>query len=255
MRCGRWSGSRDVTRRIALLGALLLGPAPQLWAQGLYYEGSLSVASGRYIFAERTTSWSLATGLAVGSGRVTVRASFPVYLQNSTLVSLSSPAGGMPTGGSSSGAVSDSGAARKQRGGDQRMWQGTPAFAMGPVEVPSTAVTDYQAAIGDPTVDLGWRAIDGTRTGMTVTAMAKAPVADTASFGTGQWDVGSSVALSRQVGRRASVGVNVSYWHLGDLPTLDFRDPVYGSAGVTYLARSGWAAGASISGGTSALEG
>lgn len=43
-------------RQAALVLLAALGPAPLL-AQGLSYEGGLSLATGTYIFAERTTSW------------------------------------------------------------------------------------------------------------------------------------------------------------------------------------------------------
>ena len=246
-----------MTGRAAALLVVALGSALPLAAQSLHYEGGLSVATGRYIFAERTTSWSLATGLALGSGPVTVRMTWPVYLQNSTLISISGPAGSMPTGGSSSGAVADSGAARKGRedgqgGGGQRM--GISA-SRAEVEVPGSAVTDYALAVGDPTAQLTWRALDGRSTAAWVSLQAKAPVADTATFGTGQWDVGGAIGVSRRLGTRAMAGLEVAYWHLGDLEALDFSDPVYGTATLTYLGASGWGGGLSLTGGTAALEG
>ncbi|HEU5303994.1 MAG TPA: hypothetical protein VFU40_05065, partial [Gemmatimonadales bacterium] len=97
--------------RLLPLLLVLYGPALPLSAQGLYYEGGLSMARGTYIFTERTTSWSLATGFAFDRHAVTLRASLPVHLQNTTLVSLSGPGGGLPTGGSSSGTVADTGSA------------------------------------------------------------------------------------------------------------------------------------------------
>jgi hypothetical protein len=128
-----------VIRRAALVLLAALGPA-SLAAQGLYYEGGLSLASGTYIFAERTTSWGISSGLAATSGPVTLRASVPVYFQNTTLVSLSGPGGGIPTGGSSSDAVADSMAARKRRedgGGGQGQGGMSLAMAgMSTVEVP-----------------------------------------------------------------------------------------------------------------------
>ncbi|HEU5304209.1 MAG TPA: hypothetical protein VFU40_06145, partial [Gemmatimonadales bacterium] len=81
------------------------------------------------------------------------------------------------------------------------------------------------------------------------------PVADTGSFGTGQWDVGSNVTLSQGLGRRGMLGLDLTYWKLGDLSTLDFRDPIYGSATVSYQRPDGWGGGFSLSAGSSALEG
>ena len=243
-------------RRAAVVLLAALGPAP-VAAQGLYYEGGLSLATGTYIFAERTTSWAASTGLAVGSRRVTLRASLPVYLQNSTLVSLSGPGGGLPTGGSSSHAVADSGAARKARqdgGGNHQGGMGLMASPSS-VEVPATAVTGYETAVGDPTAQLTWRPVEGGATELAVSALAKAPVADTATFGTGQWDVGAGAALSRWVGHSLVLGLDLTYWHLGDMPTLSFQDPVSGTARLTYVAPGGWGVGFSLSGSTTALEG
>jgi hypothetical protein len=232
----------------------LYGPALPLAAQGLQYEGGLSVASGTYIFTERTTSWSLFTGFAFDKRRVTLRASWPVHLQNTTLVSLSGPGGGLPTGGSSSGVVADTGAARKRSGGGGMRLVSASA-APGAVEVPSTAATGYQAAVGDPTAQLAWRALEGHRTTVSVSLLAKAPVADTSSFGTGQWDVGSGIAISQGLGLRGMLGLDLTYWKLGDLSTLDFHDPIYGSASVSYLKPNGWGGGFSLSAGASSLDG
>lgn len=241
-------------RRQALLLVLALhSPTLPLAAQGLHYDGGLSVASGAYIFTERTTSWSLFTGLTLDQGRFTFRASLPVHLQNTTLVSLSGPGGGLPTGGPSSGTVSDSGAARKGHPGTGGVIH--PSARAGRVEVPSTAVTGYEAAFGDPTGELAWRAIERDRTVLSVALMTKIPMADTATFGTGEWDIGSSAALSQALGRGGMLGLNLSYWRLGDLSTLDFRDPVYGSASFSYLGTNGWGGGLTVSAGTPSLDG
>jgi len=243
-------------RRAVLILLTALGPAP-LVAQGLYYEGSLSVATGTYIFAERTTSWAVSTGIAVGSPRVTFRASVPVYFQNTTLVSLWGPGGGLPTGGSSSDAVADSGAARKGRedGGGGRQTSMGFAAASTSVEVPASAVTGYETALGDPTMQVAWHAVDRGGIRVTASVLAKAPVADTATFGTGEWDAGAGLAVSRRIGSSLVVGLDATYWHLGEMPTLAFRDPVSGTASMTYHGPGGWGGGLSVSASTTALDG
>lgn len=241
-------------RRAVLVFLTALGPAP-LVAQGLYYEGSVSLATGTYIFAERTTSWTVSTGVAAGTSRVTFRASVPVYFQNTTLVSLSGPGGGLPTGGSSSDAVADSGAARKGREDGGRGPMMRLAGTGSSVDVPPSAVTGYETALGDPTMQVAWRAIEGGTYGLTATALAKAPVADTATFGTGEWDVGAGLALHRWIGRSLLAGLDGTWWHLGDMPGLAFRDPVSGSASLTYHGSGGWGGGLSVAAATSALDG
>lgn len=237
----------------AVLLLLASGSVLPLAAQSLRYEGGLSVATGKYIFAERTTSWSLATGFALEHRSVTVRVTMPVYLQNSTLIALSGPAGPVPTGGSSNGAVADSGAARQGRadgGHGPRM-----SASQAAIDVPRSAVTGYSAAVGDPIARLTWRALDGPATAAWVSFQAKAPVADTATFGTGQWDMGGGVGVSQRVGARALVSLDAAYWHLGDLDALDFRDPIYGTATVAYLGSGDWGGALSLTGGTATMEG
>jgi hypothetical protein len=51
------------------------------------------------------------------------------------------------------------------------------------------------------------------------------------------------------------LGLDLSYWKLGDLPTLDLRDPVYGVASLSYLGSNGWGGGIGGSAGTSSLDG
>ncbi|MGE3527612.1 MAG: hypothetical protein AB7I33_16975, partial [Gemmatimonadales bacterium] len=173
------------------------------WAQSgsVYYDGGLSVSTGKYIFAERTTSWSLYTGLSASTGRVSLRAALPVTMQNSTLIT-SSGRMGVPTGGSSSGIVADSGAARKGRdgGGGGGMMGTGPSFSSGRVVVPSSAATSYEFAVGDPTAQLSVRAVDGLRTLVSFSGSVKFPVSDTASYGTGEWDYGAGMSLSQNVG-------------------------------------------------------
>lgn len=243
-------------RRAALVLLAAHGPAA-LQAQGLSYEGELSLATGTYIFAERTTSWSLSSGLAVTSGPFTLRAAVPVYLQNTSLVALSGPGGRLPTGGSSSGSVADSGAARKGRqgGAGSRTGMAAARTGTGPVEVPGSAVTGYSTAVGDPSGQLAWRAIERGDLVLALSAMAKAPVADTATFGTGEWDVGAGLSASHRLGRTMAVGLDLTYWRIGDMPTLDFRDPVSASLGVAYLAGGNWGGGLSVTAATSALDG
>ena len=98
---------------LALLLAIAVAPAS---GQRVAYEGSLGMTTGRYIFASRTTTVTLTTGLALTAGPVTLRASLPVWWQNSTLITASAPGGGTPSGGSSGGTVSDSGQGRGSGG-------------------------------------------------------------------------------------------------------------------------------------------
>ncbi len=211
-----------------MLGAAI--PLASLQAQGIAYEGGISLATGNYFYTTRTTSWTIATGLAYSPGRFTLRAALPVYVQNSSLVR-GSGAGMMPSGGVMGGGG----------GGGGGMMGG--------------AMMHFRTAAGDPTVQAGWRAVQGARTAVTLSAAAKIPATDTTDYGTGEWDVGGTLFLTRHAGGSVFVGLDLSYWHLGDLPTLDFRDPVTATVSASDVFANTWGASAFVTGGTSALRG
>lgn len=230
-----------MTRRATVASALLWAVATPAAAQSLAYEGGLGFTTGRYIFTTRTTSWSLTTGLALQVDRVTLRASLPVWLQNSTVVTAGGTTG-IPSGGSSGGTVSDSGRSRQGRGSGRGTAVMTALAQAGAVDVPASAFTDYRAAVGDPLFGLTLQVIDRGPFTLSVGGSAKAPVADTSTFGTGQWDVGGTLSLGLQLGSRTLLGVDGAWWHLGDLPDLDFNNPVSGSLSLSQLLGSGgWA--------------
>jgi hypothetical protein len=52
----------------------------------------VSATTGRYFFDTRTTSFSLSSGLAYTTGRLTLRVALPIVAQNTPLVTASVPA-------------------------------------------------------------------------------------------------------------------------------------------------------------------
>ena len=249
--------------RLAALGVCVALLAPAGAAQTLRYEGGAGAATGKYFFAERTTSFSLSTGFALDIGRLKLRASLPVWLPNTSLVT-TTVAGSIPTGGPyGQGAVRDSGEARRRRqsgngqgpGSGQGRAPGSPLPSLQVVPVSDSAVTGYQAAVGDLFLSTSARLLTGSRVSLTAGVSAKAPIADTATIGTGRWDAGVSLSVSVLAGRRLLIGADVSYWHLGDLPDLPFDDPVTGMVSLGASLGSGWGAIASLAGGSSALPG
>ena len=234
---------------------LLIAAGP-VSSQTVDYEGGVSLMRGAFVFADPTTSWALSTGLSLSADRLFARVTLPVYYQNSALVA-GSGAGRIPTGGSSSGAVADSGRTHQGGGGDgggMRL-RSTGAPHGGPVEVPPSAHDDYTVIAGDPVAQLGWRLV--TRPGVLVNTSisAKAPVTDTTAAGTGEWDVGVSLGVGRSIGTWGGVTLEASYWRLGDMPTLELRDPLQGSVGVFAFLGEGWAGGATVAASTTILEG
>ena len=215
-------------------------------AQGISYDGGLSIATGEYIFNTPTTSWVLSTGLSARAGRFTLRAGVPLYMQNSTLVT-GSGAGMIPSGGPSSGMVRDSGSGGGGGGGMM-------SASRRRLPAPASAATEYELAVGDPIVHLAWHVLDAA-TALTAGLAAKVPLTDTTSYGTGAWDVGATLSVTRTLGTASFLGVDVGYWHLGDLPELDFRDPLLATlSGGTRLG-TGWAGSLYVSAATAALRG
>lgn len=215
-------------------------PLAVLHGQGIAYEGGLSVATGKYVYTTRTTSWTLATGLSIGTGALTLRLGVPLYAQNSTLVQGTGP-GMLPAGGLS-GRGSGLGGGMMSGGGG-RGGAGT------------TATTAFRTAPGDPLLTATWRVLTGDRTTVGLGVGGKLPLTDTANYGTGQWDYGGSVSLTRRAGDATLLGLDVWYWHLGDPPTLDLRDPLSATVTVNHLFSTRWGTSVFFAGGTSALRG
>jgi hypothetical protein len=240
-------------------GLLLVLAATPSAAQTLHYEGSAGLATGTYIFTERTSSWSLFTGLAFNAGPVSLRASLPVFYQSSALI-VSTGTGYLPTGGSSSGAVADSSASRTGRGTTRRASVVRPSVvavdeAFGdPVEIPLTG-TSFRWAHGDPMLSASLSGLRLGRLGLILGVTAKVPIVDTADFGTGAWDVGASLSSSVLLGYHVLVGVDLAYWYLGDPPGLDVTNPFLFGGTVSYLANGGWGLAAGLSGATPTIPG
>lgn len=251
-------------RFAVLAGVLLALEAPPWAAQQVSYEGGLSASTGTYIFTERTSSFALSTGLYLKTGRLSFRATVPVWLQNTTLIT-SSGAGTVPTGGPyGQEAVRDSGQAREQRqqggnGDGQGPGGGQPVpiaagMAGEPVPAPSEAISGYRVALADPTLALAARVLDAGRLMVSLGGAVKFPLADTA-VGTGEWDVGANLSVSVLAGSRWTFGFDAAYWHLGDLDSLELLDPLLGTVSVGALLGDRWGAMLSLMGSTTMLTG
>lgn len=232
-----------------VLGLATAGPLP---AQTLHYEGSAGLTTGTYIFTTRTSSWSIGTGAALGVGPLTFRASLPMFYQNTSLVAVAGP-GYVPTGGSSGSAVS--------RGSSRRASLAAPLFDQAaeaqtePLATPTSAVTGYRWAAGDPFVGVTAMAPRLGPVGLIVGVTAKVPVTDTASAGTGAWDVGGSISLVAALGPRVLLGADAGYWFMGDAPTLVLENPVVFGGTVSVLAGGRWGLSAGVSGATATIAG
>ena len=236
--CARWM-------RGAAAGALLLAPAVRaLPAQALAWTSSLYGTTGDYIFSERSTSLAFSNGLALTTWRVRLSASVPIIFQSTPWVAMGG-AGPVPTGGPMHGAVGE------QSGQWGRQGRGLR------VTLPTTEVAS-DMGLGDPTVFGGFDLVrrGGTSTAVTITGGLKVPVASAADgFGTGEWDAGAGLAVSRSIGRLMFF-LDGSYWFLGDMPDLPLRDVItYGGAVGRVLGDGDWSTLVSFSGSEAAIEG
>lgn len=241
----RRGGARAVV--VAILPLLGLAAAPAT-GQEIAYTGSVQVANGDYIFTERTTSIYLLNGLEVSAGPVRLSGTLPVISQSTPWVTYGSIP--VPSGGAQSGEVT-------RQIGKKGGTGGTHGRTVVTLPVPEEGLA-YQAGIGDPLVRAEVELVSdhGTRPSVRLSASSKIPVADPDDgFGTGAWDYGAGVSLAKRFGRR-SVFADVAYWRFGDLPDLTLNDGVtYGIAYGQVLATGRWSVLASLSGGTSILDG
>jgi hypothetical protein len=131
----------------------------------------------------------------------------------------------------------------------------TAALATDPVDVPVSSVTGYRVTLGDPFINVSTVLAESGRTSVMASLGAKIPLNDTTNYGTGKWDVGGSLSLSHGLNTNVLLGVDVSYWRFGDLPELDLRDGLMGSASIAYLGTTGWGGSASVLAARSIVEG
>ena len=204
--------------RERLLAALiLLLPAPAL-AQGAFLEGGISLARGDYVYTAPTSSGAASLGLAYSSARLTARVTVPYFVRDTRLLTV----------------------------------RGLEPIDPELVE-PQTA--QLTGSLADPVAQLFVQAHQGDRAAVGLSASVKIPVLAAGDFGTGSWDVGGGLSLSRFVGAGTLVGLDLGYWHLGDPPELDLRDTVTGTLTVGRPLGRLWTASVSLSGGRSAVAG
>lgn len=211
-------------KRGLLLVILLAFANLLVCAQEVFYTGSMQYATGDYIFADRTHSGYLFNGLSVSANRFSADLSVPLIVQSSPWISYTG-AGGLPSGGTQQGNVR-----RKGMGG-----QGPG----GPIVLVDTT-TYSEVGFGDPLAHLGVVLLhdQGARPGVRATVGIKVPLADVErGFGTGGWDVGGGVSISKALGRQF-VFLDLAYWSLGDMEDLALRDPVSYSLAVGRFSRS-----------------
>jgi hypothetical protein len=115
----------------------------------------------------------------------------------------------------------------------------------------------FQMDVGDALLQAGidlHRGLGAVR-GLSVSALAKAPLADAESgVGTGEWDYGAGLSLELGAGRTFLLA-DASYWVVGDLPDLPLRNTLWYAASVgRSLGTGAWSVLGSVTGGTAIIE-
>ena len=226
--------------------------APAAIAQTVTYSGSAQYASGEYIFSERTHSVYLSNGLNVTGSRLNLSVSLPVIFQSSPWISYS-VAGSIPSGGPQQRAVgggkSAGGGGSDGQGDGSKAWSGHMSNGVGPgggnagsgtgrqpgqtLVLPDTA-SYASVGVGDPSARLDIDLFqDGpSPLGIRLAAGVKAPIADVdRGFGTGAWDTGLGLALSKRVGSWFFFG-EAMHWWLGDMTEVVLDNSVAYSASI-----------------------
>jgi hypothetical protein len=155
----------------------------------------------------------------------------------------------VPSGGPAGEAVADSSRARGERGRPGQ-GPGTPSLAViaDPVETPESVLTGYQTHVGDPTFGASVSIQTSDNTIVSFMANAKAPLTDTASYGTGAWDVGGGASISVLSSSRLFASASGAFWSIGDMPDLELQDIWLGSLSLGTIRASGWSFAALLSG-------
>jgi len=204
--------------RLAFRLTVLLALVPSaLAAQGTHFEGGVSFATGDYVYTQRTSGGAASAGLAWTKGRLTLRATVPWFVRETAVL--------------------------------------TEAGAEVPPEDPSAPSGGYASSVGDPFFQVYLGAVSTVRTSVSLGFSTKVPILEAGDFGTGGWDFGGSVSVSRSVGTATLLGFDGSYWHLADPPDLDLQDTVMGTATVARGLGRRWSLSLSLSGSRSAGPG
>ena len=202
----------------AAAGALASAAAAAAAAQGLYVEGGASLARGNYVYTQATNSGGAAIGFAWTGGSLTLRATLPYFVRDTRL-------------------LAEQGAAS--------------ADDVAPTSDGST----LEGKVSDPVLQAGLLVRRTARSAVGLSLSVKVPVVQAGAFGTGEWDVGAGLSLSRFVGGSTMLGVDATWWRMGDLPELPLRDSVMGTLSVGRSLGRSWLASVSLSGGRSTLAG
>ncbi len=225
------------------------------------YSGSLQYASGDYTLSETTSSFLLYNGFVYRKGKWSFTASIPLIDQDSPYVTY---AGGTPVPSgrrqgvdtATTGTMGSGGSGTTNGAGTTN---GPGTGRGGTVIVPDPQTLDFdESGLGDPVFRADFAVLQSQASGVRfgLYGAAKPPLADEDSgFGTGEWDYGAGVTVSRRVGSTLFLA-DLGYWIFGDLPDFELEDPFAYSIGVGRLLEGGrYSVLGSVSGYTETVDG
>ena len=115
-----------------------------------------------------------------------------------------------------------------------------------------------ESGLGDPVFRADFAVSERQASGVKfgVYGAAKPPLADEDSgFGTGEWDYGAGITVSKRVGSALFLA-DLGYWTFGDLPDFELEDPfTYSLALGRSLAGGNYSVLGSVSGYTGTVDG
>ncbi len=192
---------------VAEIVVMVLATSTPIEGREVMYTGSVQFATGNYIFATRTNSLFLFNEITFSRGNLRASATIPVILQNTPWITYGG--GGMvPTGG---------------------MGHSEGGHGMGGGMTGSVDIDDaHKIGIGDPIARADIELIQEGKSmpSVRLASAVKIPLADIDhGFGTGEWDYGGGLSLSKLLGGNF-VFLDLTYWVLGDMPDLELQDPL-----------------------------
>ncbi len=217
---------------LVLSGVLGVG---RVFGQKVYYFGSAQYTTGTYFFERSTNSFYLSNGFRITESGISISLNVPYMLQNTPWISYSG-VGYIPTGGPQSGTVSNAGKGRgKGSQGQMSTMASTTSTKVAEKAVPLEDTVSYNKfGFSDPNVYLSVRLTPGTltTTSLYLNAGTKIPLANPETgFGTGAWDFGAGLSATQRFGT-FFITADAMYWHLGDMPDLNFKDPLSFALGL-----------------------
>lgn len=189
---------------------ILLAPfRSEVFAGDWSVNGSIQYLTGDYIYTTATSTYYLTGGIGYLTDRWNFGIAFPIIAQSNNLVYGS---GGMLLPGHEGVSNSDGGNHGQGMHGGRIMTNNVGHH--------------LKVGLGDVYLSGQYQlfAEKNSLPSVAITGQFKYPTASN-DFGTGEYDYGTSVNISKRLGNYAGF-LALGYWFLGDPPEVDYRNPI-----------------------------